>query len=242
MPEVKPYQESELTKKQQVEQMFDNISGKYDFLNHLLSMNIDKVWRKKTVKRIAEINPQSILDVATGTGDLAIALEKGTKAAKITGLDLSQGMLDVGIDKVKKLGLDHKIDMIKGDSENLPFENDSFDAITVAFGVRNFEHLDKGLAELYRVLKPGGRLAVLEFSQPTSFPFKQFYNFYFKNILPGLGKLVSKDSSAYTYLPESVGAFPFGKAFVQKLSEQNFKDGVSRPLTFGIASLYVATK
>jgi len=242
MAEVKPYQDSDLNKKKQVEQMFDNISGNYDFLNHVLSLNIDKVWRKKTVKKIAQNKPQNVLDVATGTGDLAIALQKGSGAKKITGLDLSQGMLDVGIEKIKKLGLSESIEMIKGDSEKLPFSDNTYDAITVAFGVRNFENLNKGLSELYRVLKPGGTLAVLEFSQPTQFPFKQFYQFYFKNILPRLGKMVSKDSTAYTYLPESVGAFPYGEAFKAELNKVDFKKSNAKKLTFGVASLYTATK
>ena len=242
MAEVKPYENSELSKKAQVEQMFDNISGNYDFLNHVLSMNIDKGWRRKTVKAIAQTSPNSILDVATGTGDLAIALAKGTQAETITGIDISQGMLNVGIEKIEKLGLTEKIKMQKADSENLPFADNHFDAITVAFGVRNFENLEKGLAEMMRVLKPGGMVGILEFSQPQKFPFKQGYNFYFKNILPGLGRMISKDSSAYTYLPESVGAFPHGKDFVDILQKVGYKSAKSRTLTFGVASFYTAIK
>ncbi len=240
MAEVKPYENSELGKKAQVEQMFDNISGNYDFLNHVLSMNIDKGWRKKTVKAIAKNQPKVILDVATGTGDLAIALAKGIQAESITGIDISQGMLNVGIEKIKKLGL--KIKMQKADSENLPFADNHFDAITVAFGVRNFENLEKGLAEMLRVLKPGGMVGILEFSQPQKFPFKQGYNFYFKNILPGLGRMISKDSSAYTYLPESVGAFPHGKDFVNILQKVGYTSALSKTLTFGVASFYTAVK
>jgi demethylmenaquinone methyltransferase/2-methoxy-6-polyprenyl-1,4-benzoquinol methylase len=242
MAEVKPYENSDLGKKAQVEQMFDNISGNYDFLNHTLSMNIDKAWRKKTVKEIRQINPSTILDVATGTGDLAIALAKGTEAKEIIGLDLSQGMLDVGIGKIAKLQLDQRIKMVKGDSEGLPFEDNHFDAITVAFGVRNFENLEQGLSEILRVLKPGGKVGILEFSQPEKTPYKQGYNFYFKNILPVLGKLISKDNSAYTYLPNSVGAFPYGEKFVSILNKVGFSKGKCQELTFGIASLYTATK
>ena len=242
MAEVKPYNESALSKKQEVEKMFDNISGKYDFLNHFLSMNIDKIWRKKAVKSIAPISPESVLDVATGTGDLAIQVARDTEAQNIVGLDLSQGMLDVGIDKMSKLNLTSRVEMVKGDSEHLPFEDHTFDAVTVAFGVRNFEDLEKGLSEMLRVLKPGGRIAILEFSKPQSFPFKQLYNFYFKNILPGFGRLVSKDHSAYTYLPDSVQAFPFGDAFNEILRKTGYTDVKCNPLTFGISSLYTASK
>mgnify|MGYP001108642180 CR=1 FL=1 len=240
-PEVRPYKESALSKKEQVAQMFDNISHRYDFLNHFLSMGIDKSWRKKVVKYIGANQPQSILDIATGTGDLAIALTK-TGAQKIVGLDISSGMLEKGIEKIAAKKLDNVISMTLGDSENLPFEEGSFDAITVAFGVRNFENLDAGLAEIYRVLKPGGHLAVLEFSQPQSFPFKQVYNTYFKFILPGMGKLISGDSRAYTYLPESVEAFPYGDKFLAKLKNIGFLDSLADPVTFGIASIYTTTK
>lgn len=242
MAEVKPYEDSDLSKKAQVEQMFDNISGKYDFLNHTLSLNIDKGWRKKTVKAISKNNPKVILDVATGTADLAIALNKIPSAEKIVGIDISQGMLDMGHVKLKNLKLDKKITLQKADSENLPFEDNTFDAITVAFGVRNFENLETGLAEMLRVLKPGGTIGVLEFSQPESFPFKQLYTFYFKNILPRLGKLISKDDSAYTYLPDSVGAFPYGDAFTKIMNKVGYKNSMSKSLTFGVSTLYTATK
>lgn len=241
MSDVKPYKESELSKKEQVAQMFDNISHRYDFLNHLLSMRIDKSWRKKVVSFIGKKNPKSILDIATGTGDLAIALTK-TGATQITGLDISAGMLEKGKQKIAERKLDNTISMTLGDSENLPFDDATFDAITVAFGVRNFENLEKGLSEIYRVLKPGGDLAVLEFSQPESFPFKQVYNTYFKYILPGMGKLISGDSRAYTYLPESVHAFPYGERFVSILNTLGFKESKSKTVTFGIASIYTATK
>lgn len=238
---VKPYKEQEGSKKQQVEEMFDNISERYDFLNHLLSMNIDKGWRKKVVKLASKEKPKVILDVATGTADLAIALSK-LHPEKITGVDISNGMLDVGRQKIAKKNLSQIITLKQADSEDLPFNDNQFDAITVAFGVRNFENLEKGLSEMHRVLKPGGRLLVLEFSQPQKFPFKQLYGFYFKNILPGLGKLVSKDSSAYTYLPESVGAFPYGDKFIGILRKISFSSNSAYPVTFGIATIYESVK
>jgi len=238
---VKPYKESELGKKEQVAEMFDNISPKYDFLNHLLSMGIDIQWRKKVVKIIKKSEAKTILDIATGTGDLAIAMSK-INPEKITGLDLSQGMLDVGIKKIKAKGLDSLIDMVQGDSENLPFLDNTFDAITVSFGVRNFENLDKGLSEINRVLKPNGTFVILEFSQPQKFPMKQLYSFYSKYILPFLGKLISNDSSAYTYLPESVEAFPYGKELLYILSKNNFVDEKAKELTFGISTIYHSKK
>ncbi len=239
--EVKPYSEKESSKKQQVAEMFDNISQRYDFLNHFLSLSIDKGWRKKVVKIAARSNPKNILDVATGTADLAIALTR-VHPEKITGIDISAGMLSVGDKKISEKGLTSIISLQQADSENLPFEDNSFDIVTVAFGVRNFENLEKGLREIYRVLKKDGKLLVLEFSQPTAFPFRQLYQFYFKNILPGLGKLVSKDKSAYTYLPESVDAFPYGKDFNDILKKINFTQTRFEPLTFGVATIYEATK
>lgn len=238
--EVKPYQ-AEGSKKEQVAEMFDNISERYDLLNHLLSLSIDKGWRKKVVKLVSAKKPKLLLDVATGTADLAIALEK-SHPEKITGIDISAGMLEVGRKKVAAKGLSQMITLQQADSENLPFEDNTFDAITVAFGVRNFENLEKGLSEMYRVLKPGGHLLVLEFSQPQGFPMKQLYSFYFKNILPTIGKMVSKDSRAYTYLPESVQAFPHGKAFMDIMEKCGYKKGVRIPLTFGIASIYEGLK
>jgi len=238
--EVKPYQD-EGSKKEQVAQMFDNISERYDFLNHILSLNIDKSWRKKVVKKIAQANAKRVLDVATGTADLAIALTKA-HPDEVVGIDISNGMLDVGRQKIKKKDLTHIISLEQADSENLPFGNDVFDAVTVAFGVRNFENLEKGLAEIKRVLKPGGKLLVLEFSQPAAFPFKQVYRFYFKNILPGLGKMVSKDASAYTYLPASVDAFPYGQDFNDILHKVGYSKAEFQPVTFGVASIYDATK
>ncbi len=241
MSTVKPYSDSDLTKKEQVEQMFDNISGKYDELNHILSMGIDVGWRKKVVKKVGATKPETILDIATGTGDLAIMMAKSTQA-KITGFDLSAGMLEVGKNKVAEQKLDDRIEMIQGDAENMPFADNSFDCITVAFGVRNFENLKKGLDEIYRVLKPGGKFIILEFSQPESFPMKQLYGFYSKNILPRIGKKISKDESAYTYLPESVKAFPYGEEMKNILKNSNFTKTTDKKLTFGIASIYEGLK
>lgn len=241
MSKVTPYKTSNLSKKEQVAQMFDNISGNYDFLNHFLSLGIDKGWRKKVVKIAGQVPHQNILDVATGTADLAIALAK-LSPKKIDGVDISAGMLRVGDEKIKKQNLQQVIQLTQGDSENLPFETASFDVVTVAFGVRNFENLDQGLAEIYRVIKPGGKIIVLEFSQPTSFPFKQVYRFYFKHVLPRLGKWVSKDASAYTYLPESVDAFPYGQAFLDRLKLAGFAKEKATPLTFGISSIYEGSK
>ncbi|WP_407928665.1 bifunctional demethylmenaquinone methyltransferase/2-methoxy-6-polyprenyl-1,4-benzoquinol methylase UbiE [Chryseobacterium sp. C-71] len=220
--------------------MFDNIAPKYDLLNHALSMKIDVLWRNKLVKMMKEDAPQEVLDVATGTGDLAIAVEKGTDA-KVVGLDLSQQMLNVGVIKIKKLKLDGKISMQKGDAENLPFEDNRFDAVSVAFGVRNFENLTKGLAELKRVVKENKSVYILEFSKVEGF-LGPFYMFYFKNILPAIGRLVSKDNRAYTYLPDSVNAFPFGEKMRQILLDTGFKKVEYKKLSLGIATIYKATK
>lgn len=241
MSNVKPYSDSDLSKKKQVEQMFDNISGNYDLLNRILSMGIDVSWRKKVVKSVQKAKPSTILDIATGTGDLAIAMAKATDA-KITGFDLSAGMLEVGRKKVSEQNLANRIEMIQGDAENMPFADHSFDVITVAFGVRNFENLSKGLDEIYRVLKPGGKFIILEFSQPESFPMKQLYAFYSKNILPKIGKQISKDQSAYTYLPDSVKAFPYGEKMKNILKNSNFVQPFDKKLTFGIASIYESLK
>lgn len=220
--------------------MFDNIAPKYDLLNHVLSMQIDKIWRKKLVNWMNKDNPQEVLDVATGTGDLAISIENGTKA-KVVGLDLSQQMLNVGIIKIKKLNLDGRISMQKGDAENLPFEDGRFDAVSVAFGVRNFENLRKGLSELRRVVKDGKSVFILEFSKVEGF-LGPIYMFYFKNILPMIGRLVSKDNRAYTYLPDSVNAFPFGEKMKTILLETGFKHVEYKKLSLGIATIYKATK
>ena len=239
MSNVTPYN-SDASKKSQVEDMFDNIAPKYDLLNHVLSMKIDVLWRNTLVKWMNKDQPKEVLDVATGTGDLAIAVQRGTKA-KVVGLDLSQQMLNVGIDKIKKLNLHHEISMQKGDAENLPFESNKFDAVSVAFGVRNFENLEKGLAELRRVVKENKSVYILEFSKVEGF-LGPFYMFYFKNILPQIGKLVSKDNRAYTYLPDSVNAFPFGEKMKNILLNTGFKKVEYKKLSLGIATIYKATK
>jgi demethylmenaquinone methyltransferase / 2-methoxy-6-polyprenyl-1,4-benzoquinol methylase len=238
---VLPYKEESSGKKAQVAKMFNNISGNYDFLNHFLSLGIDKGWRKKAVQILKPLAPKMILDVATGTGDFALqALE--LNPTKVIGIDISDGMLHVGRKKVENRQLANKVELLNGDSENLQFEENKFDAVTVGFGVRNFENLEKGLAEILRVMKPGAMLVVLEFSKPRAFPFKQIYSFYFKSILPRLGRIVSKDKSAYTYLPESVDAFPDGKDFENILQKVGFKKTTCKPLTFGISSIYTALK
>lgn len=239
---VKPYKASEKSKKEQVAEMFDNISGKYDFLNHFLSFGIDHYWRRKTISILKNESPQLILDVATGTGDLAFSAHKRLKPKKIIGLDISKGMLDVGRIKIKKKNLEDSLEFIYGDSENIPFEDNYFDAVMVSFGVRNFEDLNVGLKEIHRVLKPSGRLLVLEFSKPKKFPIKQSYYLYSNFILPFFGKLISKDKSAYTYLPESVAAFPEGEDFLGQLSKVSFKDSFHKQLSGGIASIYSAKK
>lgn len=239
--QVKPYKDSELGKKEQVAHMFDTISKNYDGLNRVISLGIDVSWRKKVVKLIGATNPKQILDIATGTGDLALMMSK-LNPERIVGLDISPGMLEVGKEKIAKANLSDKIEMIVGDSENMPFDNNTFDAITVSFGVRNFENLDKGLSEIHRVLKPGGIFVVLETSNPTKFPFKQGYKFYTNYILPIIGKLFSKDKIAYSYLSESANSFPFGAAFNNILTKNGFKNADSLPVTFGVASIYTSTK
>ena len=238
---VIPYKEKQSSKKEQVEEMFDNISKKYDFLNHFLSMGIDVLWRKKAVKMLKPYQPKILLDVATGTGDFAVEC-MALNPEKIIGIDLSEGMLEVGREKIKKKKLDNIIELKKGDSENLPFSDNYFDAYTVGFGVRNFENLEKGLSEMLRVLKPGGQAVILEFSKPKKFPVKQLYNFYFKYILPGIGNAISKDKAAYTYLPESVDAFPEGDDFLQILSKTGYNKVSAHPLLFGIATIYRGEK
>lgn len=238
---VVPYKEQNTGKKEQVAKMFDSISARYDFLNHFLSMGIDRAWRRKAVNLLKTQRPRHILDVATGTGDFAIqALSLNPET--ITGVDISEGMLEVGRKKLRARKLDQRITLLSGDSENLPFESASFDAVTVAFGVRNFENLERGLQEIHRVLRPNGQIVVLEFSRPRKFPFKQVYHFYFQYVLPKIGRVVSSDKSAYTYLPESVAAFPDGGDFVRILTTVGFKQTQCRSLTFGISSIYTGTK
>jgi len=238
---ITPYKDSELGKKEQVAQMFDTISGNYDGLNRVISFGIDIKWRKKVLQLVSDKNPKTVLDIATGTGDLAI-LMTATSAERIVGLDISAGMLDVGRKKIEAKKLSDKIEMILADSENMPFENDTFDAITVAFGVRNFETLEKGLSEILRVLKPSGIFVILETSVPEKTPYKQGYTFYSKNILPLIGKLFSKDDSAYQYLSESASVFPYGETLNNILRKIGFIDVVSMPQTFGVATIYSATK
>lgn len=238
---ITPYKGSDLSKKQQVEKMFDTISTNYDGLNRVISFGIDVKWRKKVVSMVAKKKPDAVLDIATGTGDLAIQIAK-TGAGNIIGLDLSEGMLAVGRKKIKEENLQDRIEMIQGDSGALPFEDNKFDAITVAFGVRNFETLEKGLAEIYRVLKPGGIFVVLETSVPTKFPFKQGYNLYTRNLLPLIGKLFSKDQEAYSYLSESAAAFPHGETFNNILRKIGFTNVENKPQTLGVATIYSASK
>ncbi len=228
-------------KKEKVRTMFNDIAPKYDLLNHVLSMGIDIRWRKKVRRLLATIEPKKILDIATGTGDLAIELAK-LKPDEIIGADIAVDMLKIGSEKVKAKKLDKIIKMEPGDSENLRFDNDYFDAVTVAFGVRNYENLLKGLAEMNRVMRPGGLVAILEFSKPHGFPFRNIYNFYFKNILPGVGRMVSKNDEAYTYLPDSVQKFPENTEFMDVMAQAGYKNIRQQRLTFGIATLYSATK
>jgi len=237
---VTPYKNQE-SKKEQVATMFNNIAGKYDFLNHFFSLGIDILWRKKAVKLLKPLNAKTFLDVATGTGDFAIEC-MSLKPDKVVGIDISQGMIDVGTKKLKEKGLDKTISLQLGDSENLPFEDNTFDAETVAFGVRNFENLEVGLAEMLRVLKPGGKTVVIEFSKPKTFPVKQLYYFHFKFIMPFFGRLISKDKSAYTYLPESVMAFPERTNFTDILTKVGYKDTGYKALTGGIACIYWGSK
>jgi len=239
---ITPYKDNKSGKKEQVAQMFNNIARRYDFLNHFLSLGIDNIWRRKAIHCLKDISTEPvILDVASGTGDLAIAALK-LNPKKIIGIDISEEMLNIGIQKINKKGYQNIIELKKGDSENIEFDNDFFDGLTVAFGVRNFENLNKGLSEMYRVLKPGGKAVILEFSKPRLFPVKQLYDFYFKAVLPMLGKIISKDSSAYTYLPESVNAFPEREQFIQELENLGFKNCTFKPLSFGIATIYVGLK
>lgn len=238
---VTPYKDSDRTKKEQVTTMFDTISGSYDDLNRVISFGIDIKWRKKVVELVKQIHPKKILDIATGTADLAINLAE-TNAQEIVGLDISPGMLEVGRKKISERELGNTITLVEGDSEAMPFEDNSFDAITVAFGVRNFENLETGLSEILRVLKPNGRFVILETSIPTKSPFKQGYKFYTKYVLPTIGRVFSKDKSAYGYLSESAAAFPYGETLNNILREIGFIEVEDLPQTFGVASIYVASK
>lgn len=238
---ITPYKNSTLGKKEQVAQMFDTISGNYDNLNRVISFGIDVKWRKKVLKIVSDSKPRVILDIATGTGDLAILMAQ-SNAEKIIGLDISAGMLEVGRKKIEDKKLSNIIELVLADSENMPFEDNYFDAITVGFGVRNFENLEKGFTEILRVLKPNGVFVILETSVPVKTPYKQGYRFYSKYILPIIGKLFSKDNSAYGYLSESAAVFPFGEALNNILRKIGFINVVAMPQTFGVATIYSASK
>ena len=221
--------------------MFNNISSHYDFLNHFLSLGIDKAWRKRAIAMLKQRQPRYVLDVATGTGDFALEA-LSLNPDKIVGIDISEGMLDIARRKIERRKLSSKVEVLRGDSENLTFEENKFDAVTVGFGVRNFENLERGLSEIFRVMKPGAIVVILEFSKPSKFPFKQVYNFYFKTILPKIGRLVSKHKAAYTYLPESVQAFPDGTDFENILNKVGFKNTSCKSLTLGISAIYTGEK
>lgn len=238
---ITPYKNSSQDKKLQVAHMFNNIARRYDFLNHFLSLGIDRYWRKKAVAQLRKKKPLLILDIATGTGDLAIEAMK-LQPAKIFGVDISVDMLELGRKKIKKKNLEEKIELLEGDSEQLFFEDNKFDAVTVAFGVRNFQDLKKGLQEIYRVLKPEGKVVILEFSHPTNPLMKKIYDFYSSHITPKIGQIISKDKAAYSYLYESVKAFPYGNQFCNILKENGFRDIHFKTLTFGIATIYIAEK
>ncbi len=238
---VKPYNKANASKKEEVEEMFDNISGRYDFLNHFLSLGIDKLWRRKAIKILKPYQPKVIMDMATGTGDFAIEALK-LNPTRIVGVDLSNGMLEVGRKKMIKRKVNHIIEMVQGDSENLAFEDNTFDAYTVGFGVRNFQNLDAGLTEMLRVLKPNGVGVILEFSKPKKFPVKQYFKFHSKFIIPTFGRLISKDKAAYSYLPESVAAFPEGKSFMDIMTSVGYSNVKSKIVGGGIATIYYGIK
>ncbi|MEQ1553724.1 MAG: bifunctional demethylmenaquinone methyltransferase/2-methoxy-6-polyprenyl-1,4-benzoquinol methylase UbiE [Ferruginibacter sp.] len=239
---IVPYKESELSKKTQVANMFDSIAHRYDFLNRFLSVGIDVGWRKKAIAYLKADKPQKILDVATGTADVAILMEKILHPHSIVGIDISDGMLDVGRKKIEASGLNNTIQLLNGDSAALQFNDNTFDAVTVSFGVRNFEFLEKGLTEILRVLKPNGKLVVLEFSKPKNIFVKTFYNLYMKVISPNIGRIFSKNKTAYAYLDKSIQKFPEGKNFIAILESVGFKNNISKPLSLGICSIYCGTK
>lgn len=239
---VVPFKDSKESKKKQVENMFDNIAFRYDFLNRFLSAGIDMAWRKKAIKQLVSSMPENILDVATGTGDFALTSFQMLKPEKITGIDISEGMLEIGRKKIEKAGLQKNIQLLKGDSEAILFDDNTFDAVTVAFGVRNFENLEKGLAEIRRVLKPGGKLVILEFTKPVAPVIKQVYNFYMKTITPKIGKIIAKNNEAYQYLNDSVLQFPEKESFIHILNQSNYRNAFYKTLTLGICSIYCAEK
>ncbi len=239
---VVPFKQSELTKKEQVATMFDKIAFRYDFLNRFLSGGIDVGWRKTAIKELKAIKPKTILDVATGTGDVAILTHKMLQPTKITGIDISDGMLEIGRKKVERLGLSSQVELLSGDSETIKFDDNTFDAVTVAFGVRNFENLEKGLKEMKRVLKPDGKMVILEFSKPKQAAFKAIYNLYMNTVAPGFGKLIAKNGDAYQYLNDSVQQFPEGKEFLKILNNAGFKNTYLKTLTMGICTIYCGSK
>lgn len=239
---VVPFKNSTESKKKQVENMFDKIAFRYDFLNRFLSAGIDVGWRKKAIKQLISLHPKNILDVATGTGDFAITSYEILKPEKITGIDISDGMLDIGRKKIAKARLENSIELINGDSEAILFDDNSFDAVTVAFGVRNFENLEKGLSEIKRVLKPGGKLIVLECTKPSLPLIKQLYNFYMKFVTPKIGKIIAKNNEAYQYLNDSVLQFPQKESFIQILNQSNYRNAFYKTLTLGICTIYCAEK
>lgn len=239
---LKPYNEADGTKKEQVADMFNNISGTYDFLNHFMSMGIDILWRRKAIRLLKKLQPRQLLDVATGTGDFALEAIRILNPESVVGVDISEGMLGVARKKIAEKGLQGQFSVQLGDSEHLPFADHSFDAVTVAFGVRNFENLEKGLAEMQRVLRPGGKAVILEFSKPRNAWVKGLYNFYFHKVTPFIGQLFSKDRRAYEYLPESVNRFPDGSDFTAILDRVGFAQSRAMPQTFGICTIYVGTK
>lgn len=239
---VVPFKNSTESKKKQVENMFDKIAFRYDFLNRFLSAGIDVGWRKKAIKQLIPIHPKNILDVATGTGDFAITSYEILRPEKITGIDISDGMLEIGRKKIAKAGLENSIKLINGDSEAILFDDNSFDAVTVAFGVRNFENLEKGLSEIKRVLKPGGKLIVLECTKPSLPVIKQLYNFYMKFVTPKIGKIIAKNNEAYQYLNDSVLQFPEKESFIQILNQSDYRNAFYKTLTLGICTIYCAEK
>lgn len=239
---VVPVKDSDLSKKEQVAEMFDDIAHRYDFLNRFLSAGIDIHWRKKAISQLEDLNPKLVLDVATGTADVAIMTAQILQPKRIIGIDISDGMLELGRRKIEKLKLGNLIELLNGDSETINFDDNSFDAVTVAFGVRNFQHLEKGLSEIKRVLKPGGKLVVLEFSKPNAPVVSQFYNVYMNIVAPGVGKLFSKNRNAYKYLDESIKKFPEGQNFTRILDNLGYTNTYRKPLSFGICSIYCGVK
>ena len=237
---IKPYGDGE--KASQVEQMFDNIAPTYDKLNHRLSLDIDKGWRRKAIKALAPYHPQSLLDIATGTGDFAILAAQMLHPTRLVGADISEGMMEIGRQKVKALGLNHIVTFEKEDCLHLSYDSNTFDAITAAFGIRSFADLDAGLREMYRVLKPGGHLSIVELTTPISFPMRQLFHIYSHTVLPIYGRIISRDTSAYTYLTKTIEAFPQGERMVDILMKAGFAEASFRRLTFGICTMYFATK